>query len=90
MIFKPGPEGVVLVRNEFGDPVYGAGQVGRGRVIYSGCYYCYDRALEGAEAEVFWSCVKWLAGEGLSYWQPPVTDTRPHPALRWPERRMFR
>jgi hypothetical protein len=90
MIFRPGDAGTVLVRNEFGDPVYVAGQAGMGRVIYSGSYYSYSNALEGAEAELFWANVGWLAGEGPS-WGPRVMDRDegPHPATRWGDRPGF-
>ncbi|MGC9317487.1 MAG: hypothetical protein ACP5KN_05555 [Armatimonadota bacterium] len=87
MIFKPGEWGTVLVRNEFGDPVYVVGEVGSGRTIFSGCYYGYDNPLSGAEAEVFWSCVDWLAGEGLSYRRPVRrVHEGAHPAIKWPDR----
>ena len=61
MIFEPGPQGIVLVRNIFGDPVYVCAQVGKGRVVFSGCYYGYARPLEGTEREVLHSVVRWLA-----------------------------
>ena len=63
MIFVPGPKGQVIVRNTFGDPVYVVGEVGKGRVVFSGCYYGYKRPLEGTEREVFHGVVRWLAGE---------------------------
>jgi len=62
MIFDPGPNGVVLVRNIYRDPVYVAGEVGEGRVVYSGCYYGYRAPLSGTELEVLTSVLKWLAG----------------------------
>lgn len=61
MIFEPGPAGQVLVRNTFGDPVYVAGQVGKGRIVFSGCYYGYGRPLDGTEAELLEGCLRWLA-----------------------------
>lgn len=63
MIFVPGPKGRVLIRNTFGDPVYVAGQVGKGRVVFSGCYYGYARPLENTEREVLHNVVRWLAGQ---------------------------
>ena len=63
MIFVPGPQGRVLVRNTFGDPVYVASEVGKGRVVFSGSYYGYNRPLEGTEREVLTSVLRWLARE---------------------------
>ena len=64
MIFRPGPKGAVLVRNAFGEAVYVAGRVGNGRVVFSGCYFGYRRALEGPEREVFFSVLDWLRAGG--------------------------
>ena len=64
MIFKPGPRGTVLVRNQFGDPVYVVAQVGKGRVVYSGCYYGYSKNLTGAERTVLLGLLDWLAAAG--------------------------
>jgi hypothetical protein len=90
MIFRPGDAGTVLVRNEFGDPVYVSGQSGMGRVIYSGSYYGYHNQLEGAEAELLWANLDWLAGEGPSYGRQMMeADEGPHPALRWGDRPGF-
>jgi len=61
MIFDPGPHGTVLVRNVLGDPVYVAGVVGKGRVVFSGCYYGYGRQLDGVEGEVLEGVLRWLA-----------------------------
>ena len=60
MIFKPGPDGKVVIRNTFGDPVYVAGEVGKGRVIFSGCYYGYAHDLAGPEKAVFDALLRWL------------------------------
>lgn len=62
MIFEPRSGGTVLVRNMFHDPVYVAGEVGEGRVIYSGSYYGYGRPLEGVERDVLENVLRWLAG----------------------------
>ncbi|MBT6147833.1 MAG: hypothetical protein HOH74_20515, partial [Gemmatimonadetes bacterium] len=62
MIFTPGPEGRVIVRNTLGDPVYVAGTFGKGRILFSGCYYGYARPLEGIEAQVLDGALRWLAG----------------------------
>jgi hypothetical protein len=91
MIFRPGQSGTVLVRNEFGDPVYVAGESGMGRVIYSGSYYAYHNQLEGAEKELLWANLDWLAGEGPSYGPRTMMDRDegPHPAVRWGDRPGF-
>jgi hypothetical protein len=90
MIFQPGEAGTVLVRNEFGDPVYVAGEVGEGRVIYSGCYYGYTNRLSGAEAELLRATVDWLAGEGPGYGRRVLTrEAGPHPAVKWSDRPGF-
>jgi hypothetical protein len=90
MIFRPGPAGTVLVRNLFGDPVYVAGEVGEGRVMYVGSYYAYHGPLTGAEADVFWSSVDWLADDRPSL-APRMSyaTAGPHPAVKWPNRPMF-
>jgi len=62
MIFKPGAKGVVVIRNEFKDPVYVIGSCKKGRVVYSGCYYGYHKNLVGSERTVFFSVLDWLAG----------------------------
>ncbi len=93
MIFEPGDAGVVLVRNEFGDPVYVAGEVGPngGRLVFSGCYYGYTNQLSGTERDVFWAVVDWLAGKGPSYGPPlmPSGDAA-HPAEQWQDRPGFK
>ena len=89
MIFVPGEAGTVIVRNEFGDPVYVAGEVGEGRVVYSGSYYGYTTPLEGTEAELLWSTIDWLAGEGPGYRRPRTDMTRESPGVRWPGRPGF-
>ena len=62
MIFAPGPEGKVLIRNTLGDAVYVAGKVGRGRVMFSGCYYGHREELQGTERRIFPAVLDWLAG----------------------------
>jgi hypothetical protein len=62
MIFKAGPQGEVVIRNGFGDPVYVVGERGKGRVAYSGSYYGYSRDLDGPERQVFLAILDWLAG----------------------------
>lgn len=89
MIFQPGEAGTVIVRNEFGDPVYVAGEVGEGRVVYSGSYYGYTRPLEGAEAKLLWSTIDWLAGEGPGYRRPRMGMMRESLGVRWPGRPGF-
>jgi hypothetical protein len=90
MIFRPDEYGTVLVRNEFGDPVYVAGEVGEGRVIYSGSFYGYSNPLEGAEEELLWANLDWLAGDGPGYGPCLMYgDEAPHPAVSWPDRPGF-
>ncbi len=60
MIFKPGKQGTVLIRNRFGDPVYVAGIHGKGRVIYSGCYYGYANDLRDGERQALMGMLDWL------------------------------
>jgi hypothetical protein len=62
MIFVPGELGRVIVRNTFDDPVYVAGTFGKGRIVFSGCYYGYARPLEGVEQQVLEGVLRWLAG----------------------------
>jgi len=84
MIFVPGDAGTVLVRNEFGDPVYVAGQNGMGRVIFSGSYYGYHNELEGPERELLYANVDWLAGEGPSFGARHMeSDDGQPPAVWW-------
>jgi len=64
MIFKAGPDGTVVIRNQFGDPVYVVAQVGKGRVVYSGCYYGYSKNSSGAERTVLLGLIDWLAEAG--------------------------
>lgn len=63
MIFKPGPRGVTIIENTFGDPVYVLGEVGRGRVAFVGQYHGYEHQLTGAEKQAFMGVVAWLAGQ---------------------------
>ena len=66
MVFKPGLKGTVVIRNEFGDPVYVVGTLGKGRVVFSGSYY--DRDLEGIEKQVLLYTLNWLGGaEGAAH-----------------------
>ncbi len=62
MIFEPGPNADVIIRNIFRDPVYVAGEVEKGRVIFSGCYYGYHGPLEGTERDVLENVLRWLGG----------------------------
>lgn len=61
MIFIPGEQGTVIVRNHFGDAVYVLGEFGKGRVLFSGCYYGYSQPLEEPERSIFLACLRWLA-----------------------------
>ena len=64
MIFRPGPRGIVLVRNRFNDPVYVVGEIGKGHVVYAGCYYGYSKHLKGTERQLVLDLVAWLAHPG--------------------------
>ncbi|MCC7265182.1 MAG: hypothetical protein IT369_21965, partial [Candidatus Latescibacteria bacterium] len=61
MIFKPGPGGITVIENTFGDPVYVLGEVGKGRVAFVGQYHCYENMLEGPEKQAFLGVLKWLS-----------------------------
>jgi hypothetical protein len=39
LVFRPGKEGQVLVKDKYGYPVIVAGTFGKGKVVFSGCYY---------------------------------------------------
>lgn len=62
MVFAPGPQGTTLIRNRFDEPVYVVGEVGKGRVVFSGCYYGYAARLSGPERDVLLGLVAWLGG----------------------------
>ena len=62
MIFKPGNKGTVFVRNAFGEPVYVAAEIGKGRVVFAGSYYGYWKPLKGPERDVFFAVLEWLRG----------------------------
>lgn len=63
MIFKPGPQGVTVIENTVGDPVYVLGEIGKGRVAFVGTYHCYQKQLSGPERQAFLGVLKWLAGK---------------------------
>jgi hypothetical protein len=63
MIFKPGPQGVTVIANTFGDPVYVLGEVGQGRVAFLGQYHGYAHQLTGPEKQAFMGVVSWLVGK---------------------------
>jgi hypothetical protein len=60
MIFEPGPQGTVVIRNRFGDPVYVVGECGKGRVVFSGCYYGYKNSLTDGEKKAVMGMLEWL------------------------------
>ena len=39
-----------------------AGTFGKGRIVFSGCYYGYARPLEGVEQQVLEGALRWLVG----------------------------
>ena len=50
----------IVIRNTLGDPVVVVADVGKGRVVFSGCYYGYSKPLSGLEESVFQSMLNWL------------------------------
>lgn len=62
MIFRPGPRGRVVIANALGDPVYVMGELGAGRVVFTGSYYGYNQVPQGSEREALLGCLRWLAG----------------------------
>ena len=63
MIFRPGERGAVVIENGVGDPVYVVGELGDGRVVFTGSYYGYTGVPQRAERTAFLACLKWLAGD---------------------------
>lgn len=63
MIFRPGPKGVTVITNTFGDPVYVLGEVGKGRVAFVGPYQGYKQQLSGVERQAFLGVTKWLGSQ---------------------------
>ena len=41
----------LVVANDFGDPVYVVGELGSGRVVFTGSYYGHNQPLQGHERE---------------------------------------
>ena len=60
--FSPGPDGQVLVRNAFADPVLLAGQVGKGRVVFSGFNYGRGTVTGSVDHRIYESALRWLVG----------------------------
>ena len=56
------PNGVVQFSRSV--QVYVIGEVGKGRVLFSGCYYGYRGRLQGAEKDAVLGLTAWLAGAG--------------------------
>lgn len=62
MALEPGDLGVVLVRNDVGEPVVVAGEVGKGKVICGGFYYHPHRdPVQGVERQLVEGMFRWLA-----------------------------
>lgn len=59
--FDPGPNGQVLIRNAFGDPVVLAGQVGKGHVVFSGFHYGRGTSTDSADHHIYEEALRWLA-----------------------------
>lgn len=60
VIFAPGPEGKVLVRDRFGDATYVVGDYGEGRAAFVGSFIGYSEPPEGAERTLFLNMIDWL------------------------------
>lgn len=60
---EPGEQGSVLVRNDSGRPVAVAGQVGKGRVVFS-CFFFHRRQdpTHGPGRPLLQGMLRWLAG----------------------------
>jgi len=78
MIFKAGPAGRIVIRNTFGDPVVVVAEVGKGRVVFSGCYYGYSKPLSGLEESVFQSMLNWLGRLDSPLPQPTAPQESGH------------
>jgi len=66
MVFRQGSDGKVVINNVYGDPVYVVGEMGPGRVVFSGSYYGYTRPLAAAERQAFLGCIEWLPASKLN------------------------
>ena len=62
LVFEVGPEGKVVARDRYDYPVIVAAEVGKGRVVYSGCWYGRLKDTDGPEARVTRLLLEWLAG----------------------------
>lgn len=62
LVFEVGPKGIVLARDRYGYLVMVAGQAGKGRVVYSGCWYGRLADTTCTEARVTRGLLAWLAG----------------------------
>ena len=60
MIFNPGIYGKTLIRNKFGDAVVVVGEYGKGKVVFSGCFYGYRNAPVGTEKETLQKLMKYV------------------------------
>jgi hypothetical protein len=59
LVFESGPDGIVLARDKYGYPVIISGKFGKGKVIFSGCYY-YNIKEDAPESLFTKSLVDWL------------------------------
>ncbi len=60
--FEPGPDSQVLVRNAFGEPVVLSGQVGKGRVVFSGFEYGRGTVPSSVDHHIYENALRWLVG----------------------------
>ena len=61
LTFELGPEGTVLARDRYDHPVIVSATVGKGRVVYSGCWYGRLADAAGLEARLTRALLEWLA-----------------------------
>jgi hypothetical protein len=55
-----GPKATVVARDQYGYPTIVTGEVGDGRVVFSGCWYGRLDGTDSVEAEVTRRLLAWL------------------------------
>jgi hypothetical protein len=59
LVFTPGKAGQVLIKNKYGHPVVVAGTFGKGKVVFSGCYYKRIKK-DSTELKLTEAIINWL------------------------------